>query len=373
MSIFLPNHTVDKKKSVRESNLELLRLVCMYYIVIHHLLTHALHQVAGYDQMISFSKYTIISTVLDSFLYVAVNAFVLISGFFSIKLKSKKLIHLYVICASYGALFYFMHLHFSGQSIGKTFLFQSLFVISNTQDFWFIQSYFFLCLFSPVLNRSIENMNKNEHLIVIFLLTFLNVYFGFFWHNPINSDGYNVMNFIFLYMIGSYIKMYVSIQDLIKSRRMLIWGYLFLSIIFGCLILFNTFVLKENGLTVLSWAYNHPIILITSILFFCIFLTFNMSSKWINWLAGSVLSVYLIHENSYLRVYLYELLKKIYNYPIISDYLVLKYFFLILFAMLLLLVCILFDKMFQKIIRPVENILVFLWSKIEAKYATLVK
>jgi len=372
MNVISINDTVKKTKVIRESNLELLRLVCMFYIVVHHILIHALHQVAGYGTIINLSKYTIISTILDSLLFVAVNSFILISGFFSIKLKMNKLIRLYVLCASYGALFYFLHLYLDHQSVGRTLLSDSLFVISNTQNWWFIQSYFFLCLVSPLLNSSTAYMNKKEHLSAILALTLLNVYFGFFRQNPINSDGYNVMNFIFLYVIGQYINKYIPIPQLAELRNRLLIIYLLISLVLGLLIIFIVFVLKNNALTNIFWAYNNPLVVISSIVFFCIFLTFNFKSQIINWLATSTLSIYLIHENSYLRQYIYDFIRDICNLNVFSNFIVLRYIVIIIAALLLMTVCILFDKIFQKIIKPIEDLLIFLCSKIEAQYSSFI-
>jgi len=283
-----------------------------------------------------------------------------------------KLIRLYVLCAAYGALFYFLHLFLDHQSIGKSFLLNSLFVISNAPNWWFIQSYFFLCLLSPLLNSSTGYMNKKEHLSAILVLTFLNVYFGFFWRNPINSDGYNVMNFLFLYIIGQYINKYISISKLSKLRNRLILIYLLLSLVLGLVILFVVFILKKNTIAEAFWAYNNPLVVVSSIVFFCIFLTFNFKSRIINWLAASTLSIYLIHENSYVRLYIYHFIRDICNSHFFSNSIALRYIVIIITALILLVSCIVFDKLFQKIIKPLENLLVFLWSKIETQYSSFI-
>ena len=57
---------------------------------------------------------------------------------------------------------------------------------------------------------------------------------------------------------------------------------------------------------------------------------------------------------------------------LLSNNFILIYVLIFLFAFFLMIVCILFDKLFQKLIKPVENLLLFLWSKIEAKYLSLI-
>jgi hypothetical protein len=225
-----------------------------------------------------------------------------------------------------------------------------------------------LCLLSPLLNGSIDYMNKKQHLSVIIALTFLNVYFGFVWRNPINPDGYNVMNFIFIYVIGQYMKKYISIQKLTESRNKLIFLYIVMSVVFGLWMLFVVFILKQNTMSAISWSYNNPFIIISSIIFFCIFLTFNFRSKKINWLATSTIAVYIIHENNYFRHYIYTVIIAISNHLILLNDIVLMYLSILLFALLFMIACLLFDKIFQKIISPVKRLLIFLWVKIEARY-----
>lgn len=72
----------------RDSNIESLRLVCMMLIVVHHRLVYGLYDVPfvleGQGDCSSLSGSAII---LNSFCYIGVNVFILISGYYGIKFK----------------------------------------------------------------------------------------------------------------------------------------------------------------------------------------------------------------------------------------------------------------------------------------------
>lgn len=92
----------------RDSNLELLRIVCMYMIILHHLIAHGVRCV-GYSAypMESFDfQRQFPFVILNAFCVVAVNCYVLISGYFGIKPTFKKLLRLFFICAFYSIIHY---------------------------------------------------------------------------------------------------------------------------------------------------------------------------------------------------------------------------------------------------------------------------
>ena len=71
----------------RDSNIELLRIVCMMFIVVHHSLL-GLYSVPfvlegqGECDVLSGS-----ALILNGFCYIGVNVFILISGYYGIKFK----------------------------------------------------------------------------------------------------------------------------------------------------------------------------------------------------------------------------------------------------------------------------------------------
>lgn len=72
----------------RNSNLELLRIVCMLFIICHHWIVFILDN-CGYHVPLGDTKQDYTSVFLNSFFIIGVNCYVLISGYFGIKLSKK--------------------------------------------------------------------------------------------------------------------------------------------------------------------------------------------------------------------------------------------------------------------------------------------
>lgn len=153
-------------------------------------------------------------SLIVSFVYCAVPVFLLLSGYFGIKLKFKKIANLYLQCFFYGLIGYVIHLYVDHNTIGKSLLIESVFSISN--GWWFITNYFLLCLLSPLINAGIDKLNKNQFKWVLFLLTIVNLYFGWLWGIEHNKTGYELCNYIYLYIIGRYIGTYFMVERELK-------------------------------------------------------------------------------------------------------------------------------------------------------------
>ena len=123
----------------RESNIELLRLVVMAFIVLHHFIFHGL----GQYRFLSFGKTPLLSSsqidyalIVDSFLIAAVDVFILISGYFSIKFKASGFVKLFSVVSFFAMIGFCNYLYTNGLqggvigSIGRIAQ-RGIFVISN--------------------------------------------------------------------------------------------------------------------------------------------------------------------------------------------------------------------------------------------------
>lgn len=94
MNKFLGKNT----PSIRESNMELLRVLCMLFIVCGHIISaHKFDLIGGCSYYINH--------FFRSFTIIAVNVYVLISGYYGIKLKVKKLGEINTMVTVYSVLF----------------------------------------------------------------------------------------------------------------------------------------------------------------------------------------------------------------------------------------------------------------------------
>lgn len=338
-----------QKKNIRESNFELLRLVCMFYIVLHHFIVHGLKS-SGY-----FGEDTdIVSVFFNSFTIIAVNCFILISGYFGIKISWRAFFHLYILCVFYKLGFtVFSFLNKDYFSIKDTIY--SFLPFSNSDYYWFIKNYFYLFILSPILNKVINNSTIKEFISVLVILGLFTFYFGFFWKDKIFYHGYGLLNFIFLYFIGRFISLHTPNITTRKRKKSYLFYYILNSLIVaGIVLAINYSPLSNTWIARFGYPYNSPFIIASSICFFLLFRSFKIKSSLINKLAKSALAIYLIHESSHIKEDLYNFISEIGEH--ITNQLFL-FPILILLAVVIMIVCIFIDNIRVYITNPIENYL----------------
>ena len=283
----------------------------MFFIVLHHLIVHGVRNV-GYlayplEEICLDKQIPLI--VLNAFTVVAVNCYVLISGYFGIYPTKKKLWNLFAICAFYSVGHYQVYALLNDTFNIKTFVYSFL-PFSHNQGLWFVTCYIGLFLISPLLNAAVSYLNekkKSEWFKVLGGLAIITFYFGYLWRTDLNHNGYSIENFIFLYMIGRYLnKKNTDCQKKCKSSSLLI-SYFVCTLITASLGIF-LLVSKGNAdyLFYWAWRYNSPFVILGAVSLFMYFNSLAIRKKWINYIAASTFSVYLIHENLHANMLIYN-------------------------------------------------------------------
>ena len=290
----------------RESNAELLRIICIFIILLHHFCVHALYPEVLQLNMNGYSWDSHLLLFIHAFLYIGVNCFILISGWFGIKPKWRSFFNLYLIYAFYNLLHPLKLIgksYILGNGLALPYSIRDI-VIRTLLPFshghlWFMDCYLGLFLMAPLLNFAITYMNKQQHLLVLVLLTIANVYFGDFWSmESINSYGFSVANFVFLYLIGSYLHKYVA-TDFIDSKRWYWFGsYCSFGVLWGICSMLEAYK-TEVIIHAPHWhafAYNNLLLFLTAISFFLFMMSWHFKSRLVNYVAASMLGVYMLNE-----------------------------------------------------------------------------
>lgn len=292
----------------RESNIELLRIIAMWFILVHHLIVHAIYPnvVVGNDDVTT--EYAVYS-LLEGFFYVAVNVFILISGYFGIKLRARRVWSLYLQCAFYGLLTYVLGVLMGVVPfIPHTIITKSVLIFSHASSWWFVVCYLLLLILSPFLNYGMQKMGRKEYLFALGCMAILQFYLGWFWQKPAyDTHGYSLLNFIFMYMIGGYLHRYVQSDSRIAKRNVAICVYVICAILFACGNICRIYVHIPFGNV---WAYNNPVMVIGAVGLVLFIRTFRIQSNIINKIGGGVFAAYLITDISYVGDYLYPLYGK---------------------------------------------------------------
>jgi len=185
----------------RESSFELIRIIAQFMIVLYHILSVA-----------------IFPTTQDSFykalwlpLHIGVPLFILISGYFGIKASIKGLIKLIGIIFILQVPLLIINYYIHGENLKE--IIKISFFISNT-PFWFMRTYLFLYLFSPVINLYLKNITIRHRITLLIILFYISHYIGTLQTDPSLIDGKNLITFLFLYAIGDSLKHYRIIENI---------------------------------------------------------------------------------------------------------------------------------------------------------------
>ena len=303
---------------VRQSNFELMRIVSMLLIVAYHFAynTSLLQTTSGFIHFVIL--------VFMYFTIIHVNSFIVLMGYFQCdkKFKINRLISMNNSGWFYKVLFLIIFL-LIGIKIETLEIVQLILPITLFNQYWYLAIYLLLCCCSPFLNFLINNMTKKQFhrlLLSLFLIGSIVPFFtGQLAFN--NNKGFSLLTFCLLYCFGAYLKKFPIKKNYffkvfsVNARR-LIFIFVFILCVFlnallhyhgEELLISEHSILKEIGrlLTALP-DYDSPIIIIQTLVYFLLFESFSLKSKFINKVASCSFGVYLIHDNILVRRYLYK-------------------------------------------------------------------
>lgn len=274
----------------------------MIMIVMLHTLGHG----NALESLNIYSKNFIVSTMFKSLSIVAVNCYVLITGFFGINstFNLRKVFKLYYQILFYSIIIPLIFWALKLQVVNFDSILRMIFPITM-QTWWFISIYMVLYILTPYINKLIKTITRIEYnkLLIILFVVFIVWPSLIIKFRPIDiSGGYSLYNFIFLYIVGSYIRIY-SINI---SKSISIFVYILSSFL---LCVFNLAISKMVGSNVGIYNYNFILIFISSVALFLFFKEVNIKSNFVNKLSSLTLGVYLIHDHVYIRQFIYKFFK----------------------------------------------------------------
>lgn len=265
----------------------------------------------------------VICEVIEGICMIAVNCFILISGYWGsdATFQWKKVFKLALQIWVYSVLIYFA-LFITGvvKFEFKDFIY-AIFPISTNMDA-FSTEYLMMYILSPFINILLKNLNKKqfENLLLI-LVAFFVLWpdlFSFMGTTIEFGGAYGIVWFLVLYITGSYIKKYPHDEISIR-KRFKFYCFTGLLIPLSCIVaivLYNiTGITKFWDFKQLFYHYNSVLVYPASIAFFGFMLKVNIKSlsinKVIQYFAPTTFGVYLIHDNRFLRKVIWEALSPV--------------------------------------------------------------
>lgn len=294
---------------VRDSNLELYRILVMFMIVMHHYVVNSgLMPLMGEDPL---SPKSLFFYLFGMWGKTGINCFVLITGYYMCKSKIslRKFLKLLLEVETYEILIYIVFAIFgpNGFSI-KEFAWYSLPVrVISTASF--TDCYLVFFLFIPFLNILIGHLDKRNHVLLI--LYALAVY-SIIGKNPISPMSmYYVSWFCVIYLIGSYLRLYPYLD-----RNLFFWRKsMLLAISISCVCVLGTifFVSRFTLATsrdVVYYFVEDSNALLAVFVSVCVFMFFKnihiKQNKLINTVGGGTFAILLIHDNLQVRLWLWN-------------------------------------------------------------------
>lgn len=269
----------NMEKKQRDSGLELLRLVAL-------LLIFWMHGASSYrNNELSAWLCIVIETIGN----IGVPVFVLISGYFGIRLKPKKMIQLDLMLIFYcwiGLALRF--LWGEAQSYGGEQILSYVFPVIGRNS-WYFTCYFALAFLSPFLNEFVERLSRENFRKL--LLTMLIIFSGITtvcFFDITQDGGKGIVNMTLLYLIGRYIRLQEEQKQ--YSRSKLFGAYVVISIV--CIAL-NGALYVVTGTMQNRFARDNTLFTIAaSVCIFLIFKDIHFENRWINAAASHVPAVF---------------------------------------------------------------------------------
>ena len=274
-------------KAQRQINLEILRILCMLFIVVGHI---------GGRSGIESSSFATIALH-------AVNCFVLISGYFLITSKFKIERVLRVILET---IFYTFTITLILYLFGKANLYdiaKSAMPFAPTKfSYWFVNKYLAVILLSPFICKICATISKRQYQILLATLLLIgSSLLTVFPFGELFGNSFSLLWMITVFITGGYLRLY--------APEFNCWGTATL----GLLILYN--ICNIYGQGVICLGYNSLITWSLAIATFMWFKNLHIPNNGIiakttSFIAPHVFAAYLIHEQGLMRTYIVDFLHK---------------------------------------------------------------
>lgn len=282
----------------RASNIELLRILSMFMIVIGHYFTH--NGIANNMLPIGINRF------LSEFLCfgtIGVAIFMITSGYFlgssKQNLQISKLIKILLQVFFYSSIIFLLFALFCGEKPSMNNLAHSLAPVTF-KAYWFVTVYVLIYLFHPFINKFLQTLTRSQYIkficLSIFVFSFIKMVTG--------QDFYagNAGLFLTYYAIGNYLRLYKDNLFSKRKNRVII----LLSSIFAVATSIIVFDLLGGAFGAHSSHFISSggtiFVLAIAVCMFCALAYARpFESKIVNIIASTTFGIYLIHDNYLVR------------------------------------------------------------------------
>lgn len=267
---------------MRNSNIELLRIVAMLMIIGLHYWGVDISTIAKNHSN------SLVYNLTESICICGVNIFVIITSWFSVeqnKINLEKIAKLLIEVAFWGIVSLFLG-HLMGWQTFNTTMIIKVIIPYLWKSRWFVEAYVILIMLIPFINAGLKTINKKQHGLLLGITSSLFILWPSFLPNPpIDDFGYSFVHFINLYILVSYIKRF---SNVLPSKLF--------CLVFFCISVTLVFLQSLYGIAT-CWMYDNIFVVLEAISLFLFFVQLKFKSQTINLLASVSFGVFLIHSD----------------------------------------------------------------------------
>lgn len=278
----------------------------MLMIVFHHFAIHGGFNWESTELTIPHFWYNLIVSGGK----IGVNIFVLISGYFLITshgkiFNFKRILKFWGQIIFYSVGIFVLFSLFKNHDIGIKSLIKILFPITFS-TWWFASTYFVMYIIHPFLNMFLNAISKRTYQTLLVALVIIWSVIPTFTTSGFESNS--LWWFVTLYAIAGYAKIY-GFNSIFTTKKYFVLFGVFSVLTYLSSVVFMLLGTRYNAFlehaTYFYGMQRVPALLISLTLFMA-FSTLKMNyHKWINVLASATFGVYLIHDNSLMRAFLW--------------------------------------------------------------------
>lgn len=292
----------------RRVEFELLRILAMVGVVMNHVFNYGLEIYGNFRVDASSPVGVIVWSVLEILKLMAlpsVNCYILITGYFMIDKTELRLKGIWKVWSTtwfYAVGIYLLCVLVSIVPFeGKELLRHATPLLSNS--YWFVTSYIALLLLAPFISWALRHASKRQYQVAL-------VVGGIICFQPLLGwllmGKQQVLLFIYLFMIGGYIRKYA---DRSVSTPMSVLTYVVTLAVMFAYTLYKNHPLENSQFTIFAMAY-HGLVLPLSVAMFYIAKAWRIENerirKAIIFLAPLSFAVYIIHTQSIVHAWMWE-------------------------------------------------------------------
>lgn len=185
------------------------------------------------------------------------------------------------------------------------------FIPIKGNSYWFVTNYFALILFAPFLAKMAEGLSKKSYIVGLVVMSFLMLELYKFPYGFTYKNGYgtSLLFFVLLFFVGGYFRKYGNLIPLdvlhLKKNSQLFYTIVILVSLYGAM----RGVCFGDLKAVVSTTPYQSFTFIVSVALFQYFLSVKFNETWFTklcrFLSPYTFAVYLIHDNNYVRDWLW--------------------------------------------------------------------